>query len=109
MGSQPPLGPRFRGLWAAAASSHLGAGLTQTAMPLLAALLTRSPALVAGVAVANRLPWLVFAMHAGALADRHDRRWLMMGANLLAVPASSPWRCWCGAALQRWPRCTRWR
>jgi MFS family permease len=48
------------------------------ALPLLAVSLTDSPALVAGVVVASRLPWLVFALVAGALADRLDRRRTMM-------------------------------
>jgi MFS family permease len=48
---------------------------------LLALRLTRSPALIAGVALAGRLPWLVFALQAGALADRLDRRRTMTLVN----------------------------
>ncbi|GAC1538066.1 MAG: MFS transporter [Acidimicrobiales bacterium] len=40
--------------------------------------MTRSPALIAGVAVATRLPWLLLSLPAGALADRVDRRRLLM-------------------------------
>jgi MFS family permease len=46
-------------------------------LPLLAAALTRDPALVAGLAVAQQLPWLLLALPAGAIADRADRRILM--------------------------------
>ncbi len=52
-----------------------------TALPLLAVRLTRSPTLVAGVTVAFGLPWLLFALQAGALADRLDRRRTMTVAN----------------------------
>jgi len=44
---------------------------------LVAADLTRSPTTIAGVAIALRLPWLLFALVAGALVDRWDRRRVM--------------------------------
>ena len=40
------LGPEYRKLWAASAVSNLGDGITLVAGPLLAASLTRDPALV---------------------------------------------------------------
>src|SRR5207248_5956861 len=51
--------------------------------PLLAAALTRDPRLVAGLATAAGLPWLLFALTAGALVDRVDRRALMVVVNLV--------------------------
>jgi predicted MFS family arabinose efflux permease len=51
--------------------------VTFVAGPLLAASLTRDPLLVAGLAFAQRLPWLLFSLVSGALVDRLDRRWLM--------------------------------
>lgn len=83
MPATPPLGRAYRRFWWGTASSQLGEGIAQTAFPLLAVTLTRSPALVAGVSLVTNLPWLLTAMHAGALADRHDRRRLMVLANLL--------------------------
>jgi MFS family permease len=71
------LGTEFRKLWAASALSNLGDGVALVAAPLLAATLTRDPALVAGLAFAQRLPWLLFALLSGALADRLDRRQAM--------------------------------
>lgn len=53
------------------------------ALPLLAETLTRQPLLFAGVTVANRLPWLLFSLQAGAIADRVDRRRLMAAVNAL--------------------------
>lgn len=72
----PPgrLGLEFRKLWAASAVSNLGDGVALVAAPLLAAALTADPARVAGLAFAQRLPWLLFPLLSGALADRLDRR-----------------------------------
>jgi MFS family permease len=70
-------------LWGAVASSNLGDGLVSLALPWLATLLTRDALAIAAVALATRLPWLVFSLHAGALTDRFDRRKLMVLANSL--------------------------
>jgi len=70
-----------RGFWTLLSASflaNLSDGIFSIALPLLAAGLTKEPGLVAGVAVASRLPWLVFALIAGALADRLDRRRTMV-------------------------------
>lgn len=72
------LGRRFWTLFSASFLANLSDGVFQIALPLLAVSLTTEPALVAGVAVASRLPWLVFALIAGALADRLDRRRTMI-------------------------------
>lgn len=72
------LGSRYWRLWGAATVSNLGDGARLAALPLLAAALTREPTAVAGVAAAQRLPWLLFALVGGALADRFDRRRLMI-------------------------------
>jgi MFS family permease len=71
------LGPEYRKLWASSTVSNLGDGVTLTAGPLLAATLTRDPVLVAGVAFAQRVPWLLFPLISGALVDRLDRRRVM--------------------------------
>lgn len=75
----------FWALWVSAAVSNLADGIFKLALPLYATRLTDSPAMVAGVAFAVRLPWLLFALFAGALADRHDRRRMMIGADALRV------------------------
>ena len=70
-----------RGFWTLLSASflaNLSDGIFWIALPLLSVGLTDSPALVAGVTVASRLPWLVFALFAGALADRLDRRRTMI-------------------------------
>ena len=76
------LGRNFHRLWSASALSNLADGMFQVALPLLALRITRSPAEIAGLVLASRLPWLVFALHAGALADRLDRRRTMVNVDL---------------------------
>ncbi len=72
-------------LWGASAASNLADGLFFIALPLLAVRLTDSPILIAGLAIAGRLPWLVFVLVAGALADRLDRRTTMRNVQLFRV------------------------
>ena len=71
----------FRRLWFSSASANTADGICLAAAPLLAASITRDPALVAGIVVAQRLPWMVFTLFAGALVDRLDRRRVMVGAD----------------------------
>ncbi|MFI6325615.1 MFS transporter [Nonomuraea sp. NPDC050556] len=73
----------FRYLWASAAASNLADGVLKVGAPLLAVTLTRSPTLVSLVSVAVTLPWLLCTLYAGALADRLDRRRIMVIANWL--------------------------
>ena len=75
----------FWRLWSSSAASNLADGLFFIALPLLAVRLTDSPILIAGLALAGRLPWLVFVLVAGALADRLDRRTTMRNVQLLRV------------------------
>jgi MFS family permease len=77
-----PLPRPFQILWAATALSNVGDGLRMTALPLLATSVTTDPRAIAGVAVAERLPWLVLILPGGAWADRHDRRKLRLRLDL---------------------------
>ncbi len=76
------LGRDFRSLWLSVASSCTGDGMFLTAFPLLAALLTRDPVLIAGITITTKLPWLLFSLFTGAISDRMDRRRLMIGADI---------------------------
>ncbi|MGH3450235.1 MAG: MFS transporter, partial [Haloechinothrix sp.] len=85
-----PLGSAYWRLWTSSGLSNLADGIVKVALPLVAIQFTRSPTLIAGLTVALTLPWLLFALQAGAFADRLDRRRAMLGANgvrasLLAV------------------------
>jgi MFS family permease len=70
-------GSGFAKLWGATAVSNVGDGVYATALPLLAASLTRDPLLVSLVSFAEWLPWLLFGLLSGALLDRWDRRRVM--------------------------------
>ncbi|MGH3451896.1 MAG: MFS transporter, partial [Haloechinothrix sp.] len=72
---------RLNWLLSSSAISNLGDGMGKVAFPLLAATLTREPILIAGLAATQFLPWLLFALLAGALVDRVDRRKAMLVAN----------------------------
>lgn len=73
---------RFRRLWTASAVSNLGDGLRVTALPLLAASLTRDPSAIAAVTAVVWLPWLVFGIVGGTIVDRMPRIGLIVGVQL---------------------------
>jgi MFS family permease len=75
------LGRSFRWLVTSSWTSNIGDGIALAAGPLLVASQTDSAFLVALAAMFQRLPWLVFGLWAGALADRLDRRRMVMVAN----------------------------
>lgn len=75
------LGSAYWRLLTAAGLSDLSDGIVKVALPLVAIGYTRSPTLIAGLAFAFTLPWLLFALPAGMLVDRIDRRRAMLGAN----------------------------
>ncbi|UNM16716.1 MFS transporter [Streptomyces formicae] len=73
----------FGRLWAAAVVSKLGDSLRTAAMPLLAASLTADPLLIASVTACGYLPWLLFGLLGGAVADRVDQRRAMWAVDLV--------------------------
>ncbi|WUW20456.1 MFS transporter [Streptomyces sp. NBC_01463] len=77
------LGRSFTKLWWSQGLSNLADGLVLAAVPLLAVTMTRDPLLVSGMTVAQFLPWLIFTLPAGALADRIDRRLIMVWGNAI--------------------------
>lgn len=79
------LGRPFRWLMAASWTSNIGDGIALAAGPLLVASQTRNPTLVAMAALLQRLPWLLLGLYAGAVADRLDRKRIIVLANGLRV------------------------
>ena len=73
-------------------SSNLGDGIALAAGPLLVASQTSDPLLVALAALLQRLPWLLFGLYAGVLADRVDRRRSSWSRSTCCAPRCSP--CW---------------
>lgn len=90
----------YRMFLAASGLANLADGVATVAWLWVATLLTRDAALIALVPVALRLPWLLFALPAGIVADRMDRRRLIVtmdglraagfGAAALALWVASP-------------------
>ncbi len=75
------LGRSFRWLLASSWAGNIGDGIALSAGPLLVASQSRNPVLVAAAALLQRLPWLLFGLYAGAVADRVNRRRLVMIAD----------------------------
>lgn len=67
----------FWRLWIASGASALGDGAWAAALPLLASGLTRDPVALSFITIAIRLPWLLFGLLGGVLADRWNR-WRVM-------------------------------
>jgi MFS family permease len=95
--------PAFRRLWLGGMLSLTGSVMTTFAVSLQVYELTRSPAAVGAIGVATFVPMLVIALPGGTLADRVDRRALVMAATvgqaafsavlfaLAAFGGASPW------------------
>jgi hypothetical protein len=79
------LGRSFRWLLASSWLTNLGDGITLAAGPLLVASQTRNPLAVAMAVFLQRLPWLLFGLYAGVLADRLDRRAIVIATGLVRV------------------------
>ena len=79
------LSPAFRRLLAASLASNLADGIILVAFSLAAARLTSDPAQVAAGADAGTIPQALAALHAGAIADRVDRRRLLGSVQAMRI------------------------
>ncbi|HEU5331671.1 MAG TPA: MFS transporter [Actinocrinis sp.] len=88
-GPVPPLRRNrdFLLLWSGAAVSNLGSNASSVAYPLLVLALTRSPADAGLTGFVALLPQLLFQLPAGALADRWNRKRVMVWCDLLRALA----------------------
>jgi MFS family permease len=82
---------------AASGLANLADGVAVMAWAWVASLLTRDALLVALVPVALRLPWFLFALPAGVVTDRVDRRVLILWMDVLrgvafALAAGALWQ-----------------
>ncbi|MBF9069810.1 MFS transporter [Streptacidiphilus fuscans] len=73
----------YRKLLLGSAISNLGDGVSFVAIPLLAVALTRNPALLAGLSFAYSLPRLLMSTFSGVLADRSERRRMLVAVSVL--------------------------
>ena len=76
------LGRSFRWLLSASLVTNVGDGIALAAGPLLIASQTRDPLLVSMALLAQQLPNLLFGIVAGGVADRFDRRRIVIAVNL---------------------------
>jgi predicted MFS family arabinose efflux permease len=100
----------FRLLWIAGTVSSLGSWLLILAVPTQVFLSSDSLAATGLALAAGYLPQLVLGPIAGVVADRWDRRWLMIGADLsraaivavmlLAVAPGRYWIFYCALAAE---------
>ncbi|HEX9035106.1 MAG TPA: MFS transporter [Streptosporangiaceae bacterium] len=79
------LGGGFRWLLASSWITNLGDGITLAAGPLLVASQTHNPLAIAMAALLQRLPWLMFGLYAGVVADRVSRRAVVITTGLMRV------------------------
>lgn len=87
--------PAFVVFWSARTISWAGTGITTIVLPVLVYKLTRSPAWVAGVNAVDAAPYIVLGLLAGAVADRLNRKKIMVTCDgiaallLAAVPVAA--------------------
>lgn len=90
--------PDFRRYWWSRMLSTAGTTITLVALPVLVYRLTESAVLTALVSALEAAAYVVFGLLSGALSDRHDRRAIMVAADLgdAALLASVPVAYWLG-------------
>jgi MFS family permease len=78
--------------WLARTISFAGTGITVVVLPVLAYRLTGSPVAVASLNALEVLPYIAFGLLAGAMADRLNRKKMMVTCDLAAalVLAAAP-------------------
>jgi predicted MFS family arabinose efflux permease len=76
-------------LWSGQTLSELGSQTSTVAYPLLILALTGSAAKAGVVGLAKWLPMAVFALPAGALADRVDRKRLMIASDAIRLAGAA--------------------
>ncbi|WP_158307282.1 MFS transporter [Kribbella flavida] len=88
--------PDFRRYWLARALSTTGSMVTLVALPVLVYRLSGSPFLTALVTALEAAPYLLAGLFAGALADRWNRRRVMVVADFVnaVLIASIPLAYW---------------
>jgi Transmembrane secretion effector len=77
----------FRLLWSGQAVSALGSQTAKIAYPLLVLAMTGSPAKAGIAGFAAMLGYLLFPLPAGGVADRHDRKRIMIACDALRLAA----------------------
>ena len=85
----------FAVFWSACTISLAGTGITTVVLPVLVYGMTHSPAWVAALGLIEAVPYLSLGLLAGAVADRMNRKKIMVGCDaiaallLAAIPAAA--------------------
>jgi len=85
-------------LWSGQLVSVVGSRISEISLPLLILALTHSPAQVGAVSALFGIPYLVFALPAGALVDRRNRKRIMVVCEVVngISTATIPLALWTG-------------
>lgn len=73
--------PAFNRLWSAAIASNFADGVLRVSIPLIAVTLTTAPVSISAISALGMVPWLLFAIPIGGLADRVNRRTFLAVAH----------------------------
>src|SRR5260370_35243364 len=95
--------PVFRKLWIASLVSGSCVAAHDTAATWIMSTLTPLPVLISLMSTVSSLPFFLFTLPAGALADMVDRKKLLCGINLWLAPAGAGLSI-CGSAALLIPR-----
>jgi len=71
--------------WSARTISFAGTGITTVVLPVLVYGMTHSPAWVAALGLIEFVPYLSFGLLAGVVADRMNRKKIMVGCDVIAA------------------------
>jgi hypothetical protein len=71
--------------WSARTISFAGTGITMVVLPVLVYGMTHSPAWVAALGLIEFVPYLSFGLLAGVVADRMNRKKIMVGCDVIAA------------------------
>lgn len=69
-------------LWTASAISNTGDGILSAALPILATRITDNSLSIGLISTFFAIPWLLFALPAGTIIDRVDRRRVLIAADV---------------------------
>jgi MFS family permease len=96
--------PVFRAIWFAAVTSNFGGLIQSVGAAWMMTQMVGSPQMVALVQACAALPFMLLALLAGAFADSHDRRLVMLTSQLFILAVSAilsllVWQGWLGPWL----------
>jgi putative nucleotidyltransferase with HDIG domain len=73
---------QFRRLWVGQGVSYFGDMMNTTGIAIMLFVVSQSASLVALGLIAKAVPTVVFGLMAGSIADRYNRQWVMVGADI---------------------------